>query len=199
MKKDRVNIQWEYHGKADFLVGTGATWIEKTLVWTASLLGAGMMLYLARSSALDWRWWQTLVAAALAFDVIGGVVANSVNACKRVYHAPVQADEPAYAPFFKNHLAFSALHVHPLLVALLFGSGQLFYGIFWYGLLLLASWQILDVPLYLRRPTAFLIIIASLLINQYLLPPVAGFEWLVPALYLKILYGHLVREEPYRP
>ena len=35
--------------------------------------------------------------------------------------------------------------------------------------------------------------------NYYLIEPVSGFEWLIPVLYLKIVYGRLVREEPYRP
>ena len=35
--------------------------------------------------------------------------------------------------------------------------------------------------------------------NYYLIELVSGFEWLIPALYLKIVYGCLAREEPYRP
>jgi hypothetical protein len=44
-----------------------------------------------------------------------------------------------------------------------------------------------------------LLIFLSILINFYLVEAIPGFEWLIPALFLKILYGHLVREEPYRP
>ena len=39
----------------------------------------------------------------------------------------------------------------------------------------------------------------AILANLYLIRPVPGFEWLIPALFLKIVYGHIVREEPYRP
>ena len=39
----------------------------------------------------------------------------------------------------------------------------------------------------------------AILVNLYVVRPVVGFEWLVPALFLKLIYGPLVREEPYRP
>jgi hypothetical protein len=39
-----------------------------------------------------------------AFDVVGGVVANSLNSCKRFYHTAAKSDEPQYTAFFKNHL-----------------------------------------------------------------------------------------------
>jgi hypothetical protein len=42
------------------------------------------------------------------------------------------------------------------------------------------------------------LIMTTILLNYYFLQPVAGFEWLMPALFLKIVYGHIVREEPYR-
>ena len=54
------------------------------------------------------------------------------------------------------------------------------------------------LPLYLQRPAAMGIIMLAILMNYYIAPPVAGFEWFIPALFLKIVYGHIVREEPYR-
>ncbi len=59
--------------------------------------------------------------------------------------------------------------------------------------------QLTNTPLYIRRPVAFFAILLALLLNIYIILPVQGFEWFVPALMIKILYGHLVREEPYRP
>ena len=100
----------------------------------------------------------------------------------------------------KNHLIFVAFHIYPILVGLLYeGASGLWYGAFWYVFLLVSSIVVLRVPLYLRRPVAMLIIFVTLLANGYVIEPVAGFEWLAPALFLKIIYGHLVREEPYRP
>lgn len=69
----------------------------------------------------------------------------------------------------------------------------------WYTLLLLGAWIILRIPLYLRRPVSIAIVLLVILMNTYLLTPIAGFEWLAPLLFIKIIAGHAVREEPYRP
>ncbi len=199
MSDKQVNIDWSYSGKADFSLGTGATKAEQLIGWVASLAGAGLYGFLYLTHALPWIWWQYVLAGLLAFDVIGGITANSLNSCKRFYHSPARPDEPAYAAFFKNHLAFSALHVHTILVAILFGAANYFYGVFWYVFLMAGTILIINTPLYLKRPMAFLLISLALLLNIYIIIPVLGFEWLVPALMIKILYGHLVKEEPYRP
>ncbi len=70
---------------------------------------------------------------------------------------------------------------------------------FWYAYLLVFTLIILKTPLYLKCPTAFLVIALALIIHFYFVIPIHGFEWLMPALTLKVLYGHLVPEEPYRP
>jgi len=192
-------VDWNYSGKADFLLGTSATRAEKILGWSAGLVGAGLYVWLYMTRALDWAWWQYIVAGLLAFDVAGGVVANALNSCKQFYHTPPKPDEPPYAAFFKNHLFFTLLHIHPLAIALLFGSSNYFFGIFWYLYLIAGTIVITGTPLYIRRPVAFFGILLALLLNIYVIAPVPGFEWFVPALMMKILYGHLVREEPYRP
>lgn len=199
MQNDKANINWNYSGKTDFLLGTGATDTEQILGWITGLVGASLYGYLYLTHALNWAWWQYILAGFLAFDVIGGVVANSLNSCKRFYHTAAKPDEPKYTAFFKNHLAFSALHIHTLLIAILFGATNYFYGIFWYVFLMAGTTIIINTPLYLKRPVAFLAISLALLLNIYVIFPVQGFEWLVPALMIKILYGHLVKEEPYRP
>jgi hypothetical protein len=199
MPKEQAHIDWNYSGSADFLMGTGPTPAERALGWAASLMGVGLYIYLYLTRALDWAWWQYLLAGFLAFDVVGGVVANSLNSCKRFYHTTAKPDEPRWTAFFKNHLAFSTLHIHPVLVSILFGAGNTFYGVFWYAWLLAGATIIIKTPLYLKRPVPFLAIALALLVNLYIIPPIRGFEWLAPALFIKILYGHLVREEPYRP
>lgn len=198
MPDDNVNIEWAYSGKADFLLGTGATKAEQILGWAASLLGVSLYGYLYLTHALNWTGWQYVVAAFIAFDIIGGVVANSLNSCKRFYHTPAKPGEPPFTAFFKNHLAFSALHIHPILIAILFGGANYFYGVFWYLFLMAGTLILIYTPLYLKRPLAFLAIAFALLLNGYVIFPVQGFEWFAPALMIKILYGHLVREEPYR-
>jgi len=198
MSDDKVNINWGYSRKADFLLGTGATHAEQVLGWVASLIGASLYGYLYLTHTLNWTWWQYILAGFLSFDVIGGIVANSLNSCKRFYHTAAKPDEPRFTAFFKNHLVFSALHIHTLLIAFLFSVANYFYGIFWYVFLIIGTVAIMNAPLYLKRPVAFLAISLALLLNIYVIFPVQGFEWLAPALMIKILYGHLVREEPYR-
>lgn len=199
MQHDKVHIDWGYSGKTDFLLGTSASKAEQILGWAAGLIGASLYEYLYLIHALNWHWWQYVVAGLLSFDVIGGIVANNLNSCKRFYHTTAKPDEPSYTSFFKNHLAFSSLHIHTLLITFFFSPANYFYGIFWYVFLIAGAIIIINTPLYLKRPMAFLAIAIALLLNFYIIYPVQGFEWLVPALMIKILYGHLVQEEPYRP
>lgn len=192
-------IDWTYHGKPDALMGTGATRAEKMLTSLGAAAGVSLYVYFAWTNAYVWSWWQYAIAMLLALDVGGGVVANALNSCKRFYFAPLQANETGFTRLAKNHLAFTALHVHPLAIAFVFGANAWTYGIVWYGALVASAFVLPRVPLYLRRPTALLLIFLALLGNYYFIAPVPGFEWFVPALFLKIVYGHLVREEPYRP
>ncbi len=192
-------IEWHYEGKPDLLMGTGATAAERALAQAAGGLAAALYAYAYAVHAFPWAWWQYALAALLALDVGGGVVANSLNACKRFYHTPPRPDEPPLVALAKRPWAFVTLHVHPILVGLIFGPGDWFYGLGWYLLLLVSTLAVLRMPLYLRRPVAMLTVLAALLLNQQVIPPVPGFEWFAPALFLKIAYGHLVREEPYAP
>jgi hypothetical protein len=199
MSDDKVNIHWKYSGKADFMFGTGATRAEQILGWAAAFMGASLYGYLYWTHALNWTGWQYIVAGIFSFDVVGGIVANSLNSCKRFYHTAAKSDEPKITPFFKNHFIFSALHIYPILIAIFFGAPDYFYGAFWYLFLMAGTLMIINTPLYLKRPVAFFAITLALLLNGYVIAPVQGFEWFVPALMIKILYGHLVREESYRP
>ncbi len=199
MKSNSDYVQWQYVGTADFLFGTSATCVEKMLVLAGSSLGIFLYIYLFFTNALIWTWWQYGLATLIAMDVFGGLVANSLNSCKRFYHTPTKNDEPSYTPILKNHFLFAIFHIYPLLASLFFGNGNFFYGVFWYFLLIICAWIVINTPLYLKRPVAFLEILIALLLNYYAIPVIAGFAWLAPALFIKILYGYLVPEEPYRP
>ncbi len=199
MDNTRVHIDWNYSGKPDIMFGTGATTLEQALIWVFGLTGTVILGWVAWTRELPWAWWQYAIAGLMAVDVLGGVVANSLNTCKRFYHTPLRPDETGSIAFAKNHMAFTALHVYPLIAGLFFGKINWEYGLVWYASLLLSSIAVLKIPLYLRRPLALGIIMTAILVNLYLIDPVMGFEWLVPALFLKIVYGHIVREEPYRP
>ena len=74
-----------------------------------------------------------------------------------------------------------------------------FYGLFWYLILQISVLSVTRTPLYLQRPVSMLIIVTALLINDYFVSSPIGLEWLIPILFVKIVYGHTVQEEPYRP
>ena len=198
MQNEQSKIDWGYSGTPDGFFGTGATAAEQTIVWVFGLLGTGILGWVVWTHPIPWTWWQFAVAAMLALDVLGGVVANALNSCKRFYHSPVKPEETGFTGLAKNHFAFTAFHVHTVIVGVLFGTLDFGYGFFWYFALLASTMVVLRLPLYLRRPAALGIIMLAVLVNLYIFHPVIGFEWLVPALFLKIVYGHVVQEEPYR-
>ncbi len=200
MKVDRVKIDWTYTGKPNVLSGTGATSSEKILMWGAGILFT-VILVLAQllREEIVWNWWQWGLFSIIAFDIAGGVTANSLNSCKRMYLSPLNDADTGSIRQMKNHWLFFSLHVHTIIVEALFPTGNLAVGITWYMLFLLSIWVTLSVPLYLRRPIAFTIIVLAVCVSFYFLPSAAGFEWLIPFLFLKNVYGHSVREEPYRP
>jgi len=199
-KMERLpNITWAYRGKTNLAVGTQATTIEEILGWTAGFIGVVIIGFFCWKNNFDWEIWQYIVVAILAYDVVGGAVANSLNSCKRFYHSSVQTFEPNYVKLAKNHLFFSVIHVHPLIVSLIFSSVSWFYGSFWYLILQISVLSVTRTPLYLQRPVSMLIIVTALLTNDYLVSSPTGLEWLIPVLFIKIVYGHTVKEEPYRP
>lgn len=199
MLSDRSVVDWSYQGKPDYSFGTGATPAERVVAWAGALVGLAIYGIFWLNATLPWSWWQYLLASGLAFDVAGGMIANSLNSCKRFYASPVQPTDSTLTRCLKHHLLFTALHVHPFLIGLLYDSFNWRYGVFWYTALLASAFITLRTPLYLRRPVSMLVILAVILLNTYVVQPILGFEWLIPILFIKIVYGHLVREEPYRP
>lgn len=199
MKDFVVRIDWEYSGKPDGFFGTGATKFEQGIVWVFGILGTALLGWVAWTHSIPWAWWQYVIAALLALDVLGGVTANALNSCKRFYHSPIHTEETGFTALSKNHYAFVVFHIHTIIVGIFFGGFDLGYGFFWYFALLACTFLLVNIPLYLQRPMALGLIMLAILVNLYVVRPVVGFEWLVPALFLKLIYGHLVREEPYRP
>lgn len=146
-------------------------------------------------AAYGWRLWLLIF---LVFDVLGGVVANMLNFCKRHYHSPPKPSEGGFARLVKRPMAFTLLHIHPIIVAWAFWE-SIWLGVGWYIALLLSVVVTLNVPLYLRRPIATAIVVTVSLISLYGLGYGEGLEWFIPALFFKIVLAHCVREEPYRP
>ena len=194
-----ANISWAYSGKSDGLAGTGATVAERLLAYGfAVLITIGLVGYLRIQEHPAAFGWRAYVLSFFVFDIAGGVVANMLNSCKRLYHAPLKENETGFLKLVKNPMAFTLLHVHPVIFAWVYGA-NVWIGAFWYLALICSVAVVLASPLYLRRPLATAFVVIASLVSYYGLGFGPGFEWFIPCLFFKITLAHTVREEPYRP
>jgi hypothetical protein len=178
-------------GAWDRLIGPGASPAENTLIVISCIIGA-----LAVASQLWSQEFDSLhiaVGAILGFDIIGGAVCNATDTTKRWYHRPEAT--------WVQHIAFVLPHLlHVAMVSWLF-RGSIGFDWNYFGsissYLLFAAAIVLATPSYLKRPVAaglYLIVIA---IGLYRVGSTLGVEWFIPALFLKLLIGHLVPEQLY--
>jgi hypothetical protein len=173
------------------LIGPAATRAESALIALWAVLCAAAVVAYVLAAGLGWSALQLTVATLLALDIGGGVPANASNSAKRWFHRPGQG--------FREHFGFTLIHVHP------FARALLFPGFGWgaaagvYAYLLVAVAVVLVVPLYLKRPVAFVLYCVALLASLYALGVPPGLEWFVPLFFLKLLVVHLLPEEAYRP
>lgn len=191
-------VTWHYSGRADALVGTGATGAERALGYGSAAVLALVIVGadLLRADPVAQAGWQVALLAVFAFDIAGGAVANMLNACKRLYHSPLRTEDGAVLRALKNPRLFTALHVHPLLIVLAFG-GSLANAAIWYLLLQAAVWGVLAAALYLRRAVATAVSMLAIVCAPLVLQLGPGLDWVVPALFVKLVLAHAVREEPY--
>lgn len=194
-----VPIQWTYNGSADPLCGTGATRAERWLAYGTAALFTVIILALDfdRDTPIA-EGWSVVLLAFFAIDIAGGAVANMLNSCKRFYHGHLQPGEGFGVRMAKNTTLFAAIHVHPIVAAYVFG-GSVFNAIIWYVLLQIGVAVTVAMPLYLRRAGATAITLLALFGSQSILPLGLGLEWFIPCLFVKMVLGHAVQEEPYRP
>lgn len=179
-------------GAIDRLLGPGTTRAELALVAGSALVAGVALLAYAITQGLEWNTAQYVLALYFAVDLAGGVVGNATTAAKRWYHRKGQG--------FTAHFGFVATHVpYPLLVAWFFRDGDWAYFLGVYGYLLLSALIVLRIPLYLRRPVAYILFGGALLMNSYIFLPTPGLEWFLPMLFLKLIVSHLLRAEPYPP
>jgi len=193
------NIVWEFSEPADLTVGRGATAAERFLVYATSCVAGLAYLLLWYVDAYPWAWWQYAVCGCFAFDIVGGVIANVTNSGKRFFHTASKDSDPGIVRFLKSGNNFAYLHVHTVVLALLIPEASLVAGVTWYAGLVISVLAVTSAPLYLQRPTAFLFIVLAIVVHSYFLPLGDGLEWVVPLIFVKIVYGHTVQEEPYRP
>lgn len=192
------NVDWHLKGPNRPFLGNGYTLAEGGLTYVSAILFTVFAVAYWWIAVEAPTLWQAVLLAVVAYDVQGGVVANSLNSCKRFYHA---ADIPAGAAItraFRNSLLFTVCHVHPIIFAFAFGF-PLVEGVAWYGVLCAAVLLVTVTPLYLRRPLATAFSLAAIIFSQTVFALPTGLEWLIPGLFLKLVLGHSVQEEPYRP
>lgn len=194
-----MSIDWNYPkprkgilGTFDKFIGPGATNTEIVMQIGIPLLALILAPLYATKIAKDWAVIQYAVCGLLAFDIAGGVIANSTSSAKRWYHRQDQT--------FANHIIFTSIHLlHLLLVSWVFLSLDLMWVLYAGGYLLVAAAITLAVPQYIQRPISLLTYSIALLLTLYMLESPSGLEWFLPLFYLKLLVSHLVKEEPYRP
>ncbi len=184
--------------RANWLTGAGATRAELALVYGTSLAGTAI-IWLLFMRTQPWAVWQVVIALAITADLIGGAVANALSSTKRQYQTPVTPGAKPWVRIVRNPVAFTVLHVYPLVVIALYPGGSWAWGIGWYAAtiaaVMLVAWV---VPGYLQRPTAMAIFVLAIPVAMAA-PGPAGWSWLPPILMAKLLLAHAVHEEPYRP
>jgi hypothetical protein len=194
-----TKIDWNYPqprtglaGMLDRFFGPGTTPAEAGLQALFSVTAGVALPIYAFLKNLEWTPIQYLVATLLAFDIVGGIVTNAASSAKRWYHRRGQG--------FRAHFGFVAFHVvYVFLVAWLFRSMDWGFLVAVSLYLLVAAYLVLKTPLYLQRPLAFGLLALSFVLSIYAFAPTPGLEWFVPFLIFKLVVGHLLREEPYRP
>jgi hypothetical protein len=116
----------------DWLFGTGAMPIEQGLVWAAAVLGLGLIGWQGVFTPPGWAWWHHLLSAVILLDVAGGAVANTLGTAKRLYFGPLRQPASARTRLLHNTVGFTALHLHPIVIAALYPGGQFWWGVLWY-------------------------------------------------------------------
>jgi MFS family permease len=71
------------------------------------------------------------------------------------------------------------------------------YGMVVYGGLVLATFILIHTPLPYQRTTAVISLVSLIVIGLFLSPP-AGFQWLLPVYFLKLLVGFTAKENKER-
>jgi hypothetical protein len=121
-------------------------------------------------------------------DPFGGVWANATPAATRWYHGRGQGD--------REMLAFSALHLHPFLVAALYRDRDWRFAWGNYAYLLAATHAVASSPAPLRRALGLALSLGGAWLNTAVWRPTAGMGWFAPAYFLKLLASHAAGGAP---
>lgn len=178
--------------KSDPIYGTGSTLAERNLARISAVVGtAGVLAAVALTSPDVWALWQYAVAAVVAFDLIGGVVANALASAQREHERPDRPGDGPLLRLVRRPVLFSALHVQPILVGLLFPGAPWWWGPAWYAVVLGAVIVVRRVPRHLARPVALAVAAGVAVASPLVVAPV-GFAWLPVIMVLKLVVAHAV-------
>jgi len=129
----------------------------------------------------------------LAFDLFGGAVVNASTPAKRAYHG-----RGATAA---RRVAFVAAHgAHVAVVAGAWPAAAPADAAAAYAVLLVAAVAVSAAPRRVQRPVAVAVVAAVAAAAAEGRRPwraVPGMAWFFPVLFIKLILGHLVAEEPY--
>lgn len=186
-------------GRGDALLGAGATRGEIALALGAGISGTAVLICWAVVAGAPWTVIQYVLAGAIALDVIGGVVANGLNAAKRDHFGPPSATaRSAGGRLVLRPILFAAVHVHAIVIALVYEPALWWWGVLWWALTVVAVVAVRASPLHLERPVALAATAGGVLLAAIV--PAPGFwAWLPVMMMLKLALAHAVQEEPYRP
>jgi hypothetical protein len=167
------------------LTAPDATSAERALGYGTALVGAALVVALAVAPATgaDLAGWQVALLALVGFDLFGGVAVNATVSGSRRFHAP---GTPRH-----RLVAFTAVHVHPLVVAALVPGLPWSTALVTYaGILAVVAVVALLVPGALRAPVAFAgaAVLVALLVT--VLAPEPWVAWIGPLLVLKLVLSH---------
>jgi hypothetical protein len=164
-------------GQWDQFVGPGATRGENLGTLSSAALG---LLVAARTTQPDRL--RRHIALLLAADLFGGVWANATPAATRWYHRPGQG--------VRQHLLFSAAHLHPFVVAWLYRDREWRFAVGNYAYLLAATAAVGLTPRQGRHAIALALWVGALWLNTARWRPTTGLRWFAPVFFFKLLVSH---------
>lgn len=167
------------------LTAPDATGPERALGYGTALVGAALAVVLVAVPAdrPDLAAWQVALLVLVGFDLFGGVVVNATVTGSRRFHAPGTPH--------RGLVAFTAVHVHPLVVAALVPGLPWPTALVTYaGILAVVVVVAVLVPDAVRAPVAFAgsAVLVALLVT--VLAPEPWVAWIGPLLVLKLVLSH---------
>lgn len=130
--------------------------------------------------------WQKLVIVFIAYDDLGGVIANLTRSTNR-YH---DADRRRRWIFYSLHF------IQPLVLFLAFNTGLAFFLFCWLfpvGSVILIR-EI--VPREIHRTVAGILFVLGVILYIYWIPQVTGVEWFGYTFLAKLILGYGIRHFP---